>query len=172
MFTLHCTKKLLDLKQPVAPVGLVTSPGSAAHANITATFTAARTPVRLLEEHATLTGPTAPPSVAAAITRLAAARPDLIIVARRGGATAELATFDSEAVANAIAASPVPIITPPPDTPPTSPLPTTSLTPTSPPRPPQRHSSPPDTNAADNEKKISPRTAGSKQREPRPYRRG
>ena len=101
----------LQLPDAAITVRLVTSAGSAALADITATFTAARTPVRLLEEHATLTGPNAPTSVAAAITPLGAARPDLIIIARGAGATTELATFDSEAVTTAIAAAPIQIIT-------------------------------------------------------------
>lgn len=104
-------QKRLQLPDVAVTIGLVTAAGSAARADITGTFTATRVPVRLIEEHVTLTGPTAPAAVADAITRLAVARPDVIIVARGGGATAELAAFDTEPVANAIAASAVPVIT-------------------------------------------------------------
>jgi len=68
---------------PAVPlrVGVVTSIGSAAHADITTVFERTQAEV------------------------------DVIIVARGGGSKTDLATFDHELVARAIAASPVPVIT-------------------------------------------------------------
>jgi exodeoxyribonuclease VII large subunit len=49
--------------------------------------------------------------VAAGIEALAAGHPDVIVVARGGGARSELSCFDTRVVAQAIAACPVPVWT-------------------------------------------------------------
>jgi exodeoxyribonuclease VII large subunit len=106
---LDAQKRLPMITAPIT-IGLITAAGSAARADIIATFTNTRIAVRVIEHNVTLTGPGAPQLVADAITRILASGPDVIIVARGGGATAELATFDDQLVADAIASSPVPII--------------------------------------------------------------
>jgi exodeoxyribonuclease VII large subunit len=56
-------------------------------------------------------GREAPGSIAAAVKRFQSFEPDLIVVVRGGGSKADLAAFDHEKVARAIAASRVPVWT-------------------------------------------------------------
>jgi len=98
---------------PTVPlrVGVVTSVGSAAHADITTVFERSQLAFTLVEVDTPVQGIGAEQGVAAAITAAAGAGVDVIIVARGGGSKTDLATFDHEAVALAIAAAPVPVIT-------------------------------------------------------------
>ena len=56
-------------------------------------------------------GADAPPTIARALARAAAARPDAILLVRGGGSFEDLMCFNDEALARAIAACPVPVVT-------------------------------------------------------------
>jgi exodeoxyribonuclease VII large subunit len=89
-------------------VGLVTSVGSAALGDIVAGLNARAPWVRLVVAHANLS---IPDSIASAVDDLA--NSDLvsvILVARGGGSAVDLSPFDSAAVAHAIAACPIPVV--------------------------------------------------------------
>ncbi len=101
------------LPLPAVPlrVALVTSVGSAAHADLTTVFAASGMAFTLVEVDTAVQGPGAEHGVATAIAAAGAAGVDVIIVARGGGSKTDLATFDHELVARAIAGAPVPVIT-------------------------------------------------------------
>jgi exodeoxyribonuclease VII large subunit len=91
---------------PVAPlrVGLVTSDGSAAHADFAHELAASGYAFRVTLFDARVQGIDAVPSLVDAIERAGTADDlDVIVVVRGGGAKTDLAAFDSEAVARAIA---------------------------------------------------------------------
>ena len=92
-------------------VGLVTSIGSAAHADITTVFERSRMAFTLVEVDTAVQGIGAERGVAAAIDAACAADAQLLIIARGGGSKTDLATFDHEIVARAIARAPVAVIT-------------------------------------------------------------
>lgn len=92
-------------------VGVVTSIGSAAHADITTVFARSELAFTLVEVDTPVQGQGAEHGVAAAIAAAAGAGVDVIIVARGGGSKTDLATFDHEVVARAIASAGVPVIT-------------------------------------------------------------
>lgn len=98
---------------PTVPlrIGLITSIGSAAHADITTVFERSELAFTLVEVDTAVQGLGAEHGVAAAIRAAGEAAVDLMIVARGGGSKTDLATFDHEVVARAIAASPVAVIT-------------------------------------------------------------
>ncbi|MCP3973765.1 MAG: exodeoxyribonuclease VII large subunit [bacterium] len=91
-------------------VGLVTSLGSAAHADFMETLRASGWAFRVSEVDARVQGPEAPDSIARSIATLQG-RVEVIVVIRGGGSALDLAAFDSETVAVAIATSGVPVIT-------------------------------------------------------------
>lgn len=64
----------------------------------------------VVEHPVAMQGPGAPANLARAIRRAAAAGADAVVIVRGGGAPADLAVFDSEPVARAICASPVPVV--------------------------------------------------------------
>lgn len=101
------------LALPVAPlrVGLVTSAGSAAEADVVDELVRSGFRFDITRADVRVQGPEAPGAIAGAITGLARTRVDLVLLARGGGATTDLAAFDSELVARAIAAAPRPVIT-------------------------------------------------------------
>jgi exodeoxyribonuclease VII large subunit len=92
-------------------VGLVTSPSGAALRDIL-TVSRRRYPgVRLILAPAAVQGEGAAAEVARAITVVSqVAEVDVIIVARGGGSLEELSAFNSELVARAIHASPIPVV--------------------------------------------------------------
>jgi exodeoxyribonuclease VII large subunit len=98
---------------PLLPlrVGLVTSAESAADHDFLDELRSSGFAFEVLRVDSRVQGLEAPRSIADAITRLATHRPDVICVVRGGGARTDLAAFDSELVARAIAACPVPVIT-------------------------------------------------------------
>ncbi|HWL42188.1 MAG TPA: exodeoxyribonuclease VII large subunit [Ilumatobacter sp.] len=102
----------LDL--PAAPlrVGVVTSRGSAAWHDFHDELVRSGFGFQVTVCHTKVQGDGAADSVAAAIRTLAR-RPglDCLVVIRGGGARNELATFDAESIAVAIATSPVPVVT-------------------------------------------------------------
>ncbi len=98
---------------PLVPlrIGLVTSAGSAAHADFIGELTASGYAFHLLEADVRVQGPDAPTSIEAALAALGRHEPDLVAVVRGGGAQTDLAAFDTERVALAIAAAPFPVFT-------------------------------------------------------------
>ncbi len=62
-------------------------------------------------EPSSVQGPDAPAQIVAALTRLSVFEPELVVVVRGGGAKGDLAAFDSEAVARAIAEARFPVWT-------------------------------------------------------------
>ena len=98
---------------PLVPlrVGLVTSVGSAAHADVLATLSTSRFSFDVRCVDARTQGADCGPSVVRALTRLIAEEVDVVLVVRGGGARTDLAGFDTDLVARAIARSPVPVFT-------------------------------------------------------------
>lgn len=93
-------------------LGVVTSVGSAAWHDFHHELERSSLGFRLAVCDVRVQGDTAVGMVSAAIRTLARHRDvDAIVVIRGGGARNELATFDAEAIATAIAASPVPVLT-------------------------------------------------------------
>lgn len=103
-------------RRPLSPVplriGLVTSDGSAAFHDFTNEIQSSGLAFEVRLVDARVQGEQALVDVPAAITRLGAA-PDLdvVVVVRGGGSKVDLAAFDSEAVAMAIASCPLPVFT-------------------------------------------------------------
>ena len=93
-------------------LAVVTSPQAAAWGDIQRTLIGRNPSVKVLLSPATVQGEQAPASIARAIARVAKdARADVLLLARGGGASEDLACFDDERVVVAIAQSPIPVIT-------------------------------------------------------------
>ncbi|MGI8933422.1 MAG: exodeoxyribonuclease VII large subunit [Phormidesmis sp.] len=93
-------------------LAVVTSVEAAAWGDIQRTLSQRSPGVRILLSPATVQGLQAPASVSAAIARVAQdGRADVLLLARGGGASEDLACFDDERVVLAIAQSPIPVIT-------------------------------------------------------------
>ncbi|MCU1357954.1 MAG: Exodeoxyribonuclease 7 large subunit [Acidimicrobiales bacterium] len=111
------TEGLLDanasLAFPLVPlrIGLVTSRRSAAHADVLSELEASGYSFIVRDVDARTQGDECGPSVTRALHRLAADGVDVILLVRGGGARTDLAAFDSELIARAIAAMPVPVLT-------------------------------------------------------------
>ncbi len=101
------------LSLPVVPIkiGLVTSPGSEAYRDFTGQLDRSGYAFAVRFEPSSVQGPEAPVQIVAALKRLAAFEPHLVVVVRGGGARGDLAAFDSELVARAIAGAPFPVWT-------------------------------------------------------------
>ena len=101
------------LASPVLPlaVGVVTSVGSAAWHDVTHELEASGFGFRIVACDARVQGEWAPEMVAAAIRTLGRRDVDVVLVVRGGGARSDLATFDAEVVARAIATCPHPVLT-------------------------------------------------------------
>jgi len=98
---------------PTVPlrVGLVTSGGSAAYHDFVHELEASPYAFRVALCAVRVQGAAADRRVAYALRQLMALELDVVVVARGGGSRADLAAFDSEVVARAIAAMPVPVVT-------------------------------------------------------------
>jgi exodeoxyribonuclease VII large subunit len=98
---------------PVLPlrIGLVTSRGSAAHADFRHELERSGLGFRVLEVDARTQGLDAGRSVAAAVAHLCALGVDVVAVVRGGGSRTDLAAFDGELIARAIAGATVPVVT-------------------------------------------------------------
>lgn len=92
-------------------VGVVTSVGSAAWHDLTHELEGSGYAWQLVVCDTAVQGVGAEAGVASALRRLAAASVDVIALVRGGGSRTDLATFDAEVVARAIAALPVPVVT-------------------------------------------------------------
>src|ERR1019366_6927216 len=101
------------LALPLVPlrIGLVTSPGSEAYRDFTGQLERSGYRFDVRFETSTVQGPEAPAQIAGALMRLGAFEPQLVVVVRGGGAKGDLAAFDSELVARAIATAPFPVWT-------------------------------------------------------------
>jgi exodeoxyribonuclease VII large subunit len=92
-------------------VGLVGSPGTEGYRDFLTQLDRSRLAFRVVVSKAAVQGSAAPGSIARAIRRLGATGCDVLVVVRGGGSKADLAAFDTEPVARAIATSPVPVWT-------------------------------------------------------------
>ena len=92
-------------------VGLVTSMGTAAHADVLAELTASGIGFVVRTVDARTQGAESAAAITRALTILGGDGVDLILLVRGGGARTDLAPFDTELLARAIAASPVPVLT-------------------------------------------------------------
>jgi exodeoxyribonuclease VII large subunit len=104
------------LPVPAVPlrIGLVASPGTEGYRDFIGQLEHAGFGFHVLTVPATVQGRAAPVSVSAAIRRLSNAGQrlvDLVVLVRGGGSKADLAAFDSEPVARAVAMSTVPVWT-------------------------------------------------------------
>jgi exodeoxyribonuclease VII large subunit len=101
------------LSVPLVPerVGLVASRGSAAWHDMLHELEASRLGFQVAHVDVRVQGADAAASVAAAVRTLGRRRVDVIVLVRGGGSRTDLATFDDERIAFAIARSPVPVLT-------------------------------------------------------------
>lgn len=102
---------LLPLPPVPLRVGLVTSVGSAAHADFLTELTASDLGWRVTVVDTRTQGQAAPTSVGAALRQLAGHGVDVIALVRGGGSRTDLAPFDSEVVARTIAGLNRPVVT-------------------------------------------------------------
>lgn len=102
-----------SLPVPMVPlrVGLVTSRGSAAHADFIDQLRKSSYRFRVKTAHSAVQGEQAAAALTGAVRRIAAEDVDVIAVIRGGGSKLDLSVFDTEEVARAIAVCPVPVIT-------------------------------------------------------------
>jgi exodeoxyribonuclease VII large subunit len=98
---------------PLLPlrVGLVTSAGSAAHHDFLYELETSGLAWRVTLVDASVQGPSAELELVAALRTLATAEVDVVALVRGGGARTDLAAFDGEQLARAIADLPVPVVT-------------------------------------------------------------
>ena len=98
---------------PVPPlrVGLVTSVGSAAHADFNEELSCSGFPFTILERDARVQGEGSAIDLAEALHMVATHRPDVIALIRGGGSATDLAAFDAEVLARTIATLDVAVVT-------------------------------------------------------------
>lgn len=101
------------LELPLVPlhVGLVTSRGSAAHADFLDQLKRPGYRFSVRTVQAAMQGEAAVSNLVRALGRLATEEVDLVAVVRGGGSKLDLAAFDAEEVGRAVAAMPTPVIT-------------------------------------------------------------
>lgn len=101
------------LRLPVAPmrVGVVTSMAGAAWHDFRHELEASGLAFQVTVADGPVQGPMAPLAVVGALRRLGRSHADVIVIIRGGGSRTDLATFDDERIARAIAACPVPVLT-------------------------------------------------------------
>ncbi len=92
-------------------VAVVTSPTGSVIDDVKRTLARRNPLVELLVSGCAVQGEGAAVQVIHALARAAAARPDAILLVRGGGSYEDLMTFNDEALARAVAACPVPVIT-------------------------------------------------------------
>ena len=93
-----------------ARIAVVTSPAGAALRDILNIIRRRWPLVEVIIAPTPVQGLDAPPQIVAALKAAAAQQPDVIILARGGGALEDLWSFNDERVARAIAASPAPVV--------------------------------------------------------------
>lgn len=101
------------LELPLVPlrIGLITSRGSAAHADFLDHLTRPGYRFSVRAVQAAMQGEGAVSNVVNGLRRLATEALDVAVLIRGGGSKLDLATFDAEDVGRAVAAMPVPVIT-------------------------------------------------------------
>lgn len=99
--------------RPVVPlrIGLVTSAGSAAEHDVLDELRASGLGFRIVRADVRVQGPSAPRSVARGLRAMARRGVDVVLLVRGGGATTDLAAFDSEPIARAVATLDVVVLT-------------------------------------------------------------
>jgi exodeoxyribonuclease VII large subunit len=102
---------LLPFPRVPLRLGLVTSAGSAADHDVIDELRRSGLGFRVRRVDTRVQGSGAPRSVARALGLFTPGIVDLVMLVRGGGSATDLAAFDSEAIARAIAGSPVPIVT-------------------------------------------------------------
>jgi exodeoxyribonuclease VII large subunit len=105
------TNRELTLSPVPLRIGLVTSEGTAAWHDFVQQLTESGLGFHLAVHHSAVQGDGAEHHIAAAIGRLATLDLDAIVVIRGGGSRNDLAAFDAEVIAQAILASPIPVLT-------------------------------------------------------------
>lgn len=106
----HANKRLPSPSVPLR-VGVVTSASGEAYRDFTGALASSGYGFDIRLEASQVQGAEAPAQIARAIRRLHSFEPDLIVVVRGGGAKGDLAAFDHEQVARAIATSRFPVWT-------------------------------------------------------------
>ena len=101
----------LPLPEVPLHVGLVASPGTEGCSDFLGQLTGSGFGFRVSHVRVTVQGPGAPSSIARAVTALSRSDCDVIAVVRGGGARADLAAFENEAVVRAIATASKPVFT-------------------------------------------------------------
>ena len=101
------------LQVPYVPlrVGLVTSIGSAAHADFITEISNSGFGFTVLEYDSRVQGENAAAEIVLGLEVLSSHNPDVIVLIRGGGSTADLSIFDSEIVARTIAELNLPVFT-------------------------------------------------------------
>ncbi|MDP8936356.1 MAG: exodeoxyribonuclease VII large subunit, partial [Actinomycetota bacterium] len=99
------------LAAPPLRVGVVASHHSQGYHDFRGVLSASPYAFVVTEQAVTVQGPSAPAAIATAVAVLGGAGVDVIVLVRGGGAREDLAAFDSEVVARAVAAAPVPVWT-------------------------------------------------------------
>lgn len=94
-----------------ASIGLVTSPRSAAVHDVLRTLRRRYPEARILLAGVPVEGASAPAALVEGLQRVAAAGAEVVLVVRGGGSFEDLMPFNDEALARAIAACPVPVVT-------------------------------------------------------------
>ncbi len=103
--------KRLELPTVPLRIGLVTSRGSAAHADFLDQLRRPGYRFSVRTVQAAMQGDRAVANVVQALRRLGTEDVDVVAVVRGGGSKLDLASFDAEEVGRAVAAMPVPVIT-------------------------------------------------------------
>lgn len=102
-----------SLPIPLVPlrIGLVTSRGSAAHADFIEQLERSGFAFTVATAHTTVQGEAAPAAVAGALSLVGAEAVDVVALIRGGGSKLDLGAFDTEVVGRALAAVSVPVVT-------------------------------------------------------------
>ncbi len=90
-------------------VGLVASPGTEGHSDFVGQLLGSEFAFDVVLAAASVQGRQAPSSIAGALVALARRGCDIAVVVRGGGSKADLAAFDTEPVAHAMATMPIPV---------------------------------------------------------------
>ena len=101
----------LALSEPALRIGLVTSIGSAAHADFCTELERSGIAFDLIERDTRVQGDGAAIDIAEGLRIVATYGPDVIALVRGGGSAVDLSVFDAEVVARTIAGLAVPVLT-------------------------------------------------------------
>jgi exodeoxyribonuclease VII large subunit len=101
------------LELPIVPlrIGLVTSRGSAAHADFLGQLKRPGYRFSVVTAHASMQGENATQDLVRALRRVSSETVDVVVLVRGGGSKLDLAAFDAEEVGRAVSDMPVPVVT-------------------------------------------------------------